>query len=922
MGTMNTIASDLFKQFETSEAGLSDKEAEIRLQKYGENVLKVKKKKPLIVQFLKQFKDLMVIILIGAGTISFVAGEEKEAIAILVVVLLNAVIGFTQEYKAEKAIEALKKLMAHSTRVIRNGKEIIIESRFLVPGDIMILNEGDRIGGDGILFEINEITTQEAALTGESVPVSKDPQNKDMRDVFLGTLVAHGNGKAVITKTGMQTAFGRIAHLTAETKKEKSPLEKELHDIGIFVGKITLVISLILFLAGYFIQNQPIVKTLLFAAAIAVAAVPEGLPAIVTIALALGAQRLAKKNAIIKQLSSVETLGSTTVILSDKTGTLTENKMTVQEMVFDEYHASLQGVGYDPAGIVTFEYAASSSITLKRREELSEIKKSQPTLYQSLEVLTAVSTLCNNAKLIYDEQTKRYEIIGDPTEGSLLTLTEKLGFTCEEIQHHHKKIHEIPFDSTRKRMSVIVRKEETEKIYAYVKGAPDEVLAVCSHTIYKGKIVSLDEKKRTELLRMNEEMAKKALRVIGFAYKEISSQKDKYSKEEVENNLIFIGLVGMIDPPREQVYEAVELTKKAGIKVYIVTGDHGLTAAAIAEKIKLVDPQKGYQIITGQEFNNIGDNELIKLLKDRKKDIIFARVNPEHKLRIATALKTLGEVIAVTGDGVNDAPALKKADIGVAMGISGTDVSKEAANMVLADDSFSTIITAIEEGRTIYENLKKFIFYIFSSNVGEVAVVFSGILLGLPSPLSAIQILLINLGTDVLPALALGVDPPEKGIMLEPPRDPKERILRKKFVTNVFIIGITLAIIVSISYILMLIRYGWTWGQPLTSDDFIHEKGGTFAFVLFVLGEMVNTYNSRSQKRSVFQINPLRNLYLFGAVLISVIFTILIVEWSPLQKYIETTGLTLEEWGMAILLSFTILIPAEIYKWFSRRKTA
>jgi len=931
-----TNIASILQEHKTSKTGLTNTEALKRLKKYGPNILKVKKATPLWKHFIEEFTDLMVIILIFAAVVSLLAGESKDSIVIFIIVLINAIIGFIQKYRAEKAIEALKKLIAPTSNVIRNGEEITIEAKALIPGDILILREGDQITADATLIEANELRTQEATLTGESTPIAKTsefPSKKSKHiaerhnQIFMGTLVAHGSGQAVVTGTGMNTEFGKIAKLTTETEKSKSPLQKELFRIGVFVGKVTFAISAILFAISVAFQGEPIVKAFLFATAVAVAAVPEGLPATITIALAMGVQRLAKKNAIVKQLSSVETLGSTTVICSDKTGTLTKNEMTVKEIIMSDYSASISGVGYKPDGVIKMNdgpmelIISSQKKTDKKNKDyktIAELEINHPHIFERLRHIHTVSILCNNATL--KNNNNNWEIIGDPTEGALLTLATKTGFNPNHTKQENKRIYEIPFDSKRKSMTVIAQNSKSKKITAYTKGAPDNILENCSHIYHNGELIKLTEKLKKEILKKNEKMAKKALRTIGMAIKEIKGKKrNSYTAEETETNLTFVGIVGMIDPPREDVHEAVRLAQKAGIRTYIITGDHGLTAEAIAIQIGMVGKRE-HKIITGAELNNLSDSELKQSLQENI-DIIFARVDPEHKLRIVTALKDLNQVIAVTGDGVNDAPALKKADIGIAMGITGTDVSKEASNMILADDSYSTIVKAIEEGRTIYENLKKFVFYIFSCNIGELTTIFAAILLSIPAPLTAVLILAVDIGTDILPALALGVDPTEKGIMNLPPRNPKKRIMDFQFNIRFTYLGLAIGAVVVSTYVYALHAYGWQWGQTLDNESFIHIKGSSMAFAVLVLIQMANAFNSRSEQQSAFTVGLFSNRYLLGAIIISIITVIGFIEIPFFQNWLHTTGLTAIEWIIVAGGSISIFVIEEIRKLFRNKTT-
>ena len=923
--------SQVLKKLNTSEKGLKKTEIKRRLQEYGKNTLKATHKKPLIIKFLEEFKDLMVLILIAAAMIAAISGEISEAGVILFIVLLNATIGFVQKFKAEKALEALKKMVSPSARVIRNGKEEIIDAELLVPGDIVILGEGDKITADMRLIQTSELRISEATLTGESSPVLKDANSKhdedehiaEMRNMaFMGTSITQGSGKGVVISTGMSTEFGKIAKLTTGTQKDKSPLQKEIHKIGVFVGKITLVISTLLLLVGYFIQGQSFLDSFLFSVSVAVAAVPEGLPATITIALAIGVQKLAKKNAIIKQLSSVETLGSTTVICSDKTGTLTKNEMTAQEMYFDNYNVKITGVGYKPEGDMHFQADKNIVSIIKHhghRITMQDVEKSHPELHAMAERIFEASVLCNNATL--KKEKGGWHMLGDPTEGALLTMSAKAGYFKEKLEKKMKRMYELPFESNRKRMSVIYQKKEGRKTkyICYTKGAPEAILRRCTHILDNGKVRKITKTDLQKQEKLNEQMAKRALRVIGFAYKEVTkkdAEKKTHKEKELESKLIFIGLTGMIDPPRTEVKKAVELTHKAGIKVYIVTGDQGLTAEAIARKLKIVDGKK-VRIITGKILDKLS---IAKLKKEFKKHqyIIFARVSPSHKLKVVNTLKSMGEVVAVTGDGVNDAPALKRADIGVAMGIVGTDVSKEAANMVLADDKFNTIVNAIKEGRTIYGNLKKFIFYIFSCNIGELFTVFAAILLVLPPPLTAVLILAVDLGTDVLPALALGIEPSEEDVMEHKPRNPKERIMQGDFVARYVYVGIFIGLIVTGLFLYQLYSYGWSWGDSLDRSSMAYLKSSTTAFAALVLIQMVNAFNARHPHKSVFSIGVLKNLWLLGAISISLLTLFVFVEVPFIQQFLHTTHLTLQEWILITIASFSILGVEEARKLYSK----
>lgn len=897
--------------------GLTSAEAQKRLLEFGQNIIEETRRTPLFLQFLGQFKDLMVVILIAASIFAFFAGETVDASIIFAIVIVNASIGFIQEFKAEQAIEALKKLLAPKARVLRDSQETLVEAKNLVPGDFIILNEGDKVPADSALKEENEIRIDESILTGESVPVPKDTEKN--KKIFMGTQVMHGTGRALVTQTGMRTEFGKIALLTSETKKDKSPLQRELAHIGLFVGKITLGISLILFLIGFFVQGRELVETFLFAVSVAVAAVPEGLPATITVALALGVQRLARKNAIVKQLSSVETLGSTTVICSDKTGTLTKNEMTVQEIVLEDYDISVHGVGYQPEGSFTVHAHQDKEAPYfeHTKENLHELAYQKPGFYTNFEHLLRGASLCNNARLTFCESD--WKVLGDPTEAALLVAAEKAGFEITHLTQKNKRVFEIPFDSLRKRMSVIAQDTENKKIMAYVKGAPETLLPLCTHMMQHGKITPFTAEKRKAFLERNELLAQRALRTIAVAWKELPQEiHKKFTQEDIEKNLIFGGLMAMMDPPREEVKEAVKLTHKAGIRVFIITGDHGRTAHAVATDLGLAKSY-GVNIITGETLEKMSDEKLQRVLAPGQ-ETLFARVNPHHKLRIVEVLKQLGEIVAVTGDGVNDAPALKRADIGVAMGITGTDVSKEAANMVLTDDSFSTIVTAVLEGRTIYENMKKFIFYIFSSNIGELIAIFATISLGLPAPLTAIFILLINTLTDVFPALALGVERVELSVLEKKPRKPSAKIMEWPFIRRYLINGLWIGLATTGVFIWNLQQHGWRFGEKVNTDSSSYFESATMAFVVLTLLQMVHTFNSRSEKISVFRMNFFSNFHLLAAVAFSVLATIAFVQIPFFQGYLKTTPLTFHQWVFLIAVAFSVLLFEEIRKAFTKAK--
>jgi len=927
----------IYGEFNSNPNGLNIIQAQEYLNKYGPNVITTKEKKSWLEIFFKQFMDLMAGILVAAALLTYFFGEKTDTVVITIVIIINATIGFIQEYQAENAVAALKKMVSPHAKVLREGRQLEIDAAFLVPGDIIILHEGDRIPADARLVEANQLECNEAILTGESIPVKKNtltlrgknlPKIEHSNSVFTGTIITHGTGKAIVFATGDKTEFGKIATLTSTTKQDQSPLQKELKKIGIFVAITTLVLSILLLLAGYFIQEKNIVDNLLFTASVAVAAVPEGLPTIITIALAFGVKALAKKKAIIKQLSSVETLGCTTVILSDKTGTLTKNEMTVRELHFNkDTFAEIKGIGYEPIGEIEISRPNIEPIIIGKNNNpsattpppLETLEKHNRDIFAPLKLIALTGTLCSEAKLV-EEEDGTHSLVGDPTEGAILTMIKKAGFNFEDFENKYSFLAKLPFDSSRKMMSAVVKHLHTSEILVLTKGAPQAILDKCTGIFVDGKKVDLDKETRAKILKNNEEMAKNALRVIAFAYKEMpKKERENYTEAVTENNLTFLGLAGMMDPPRKETREAIAMTKEAGIKTYVVTGDDGFTAYAIAKQIELID-DKNYEIITGEDLGKISDSKLKKMLSDKTKDYVFARVSPQHKLKLANILKEMGEVVAVTGDGVNDAPALKRADIGIAMGLKGTDVSKETANMVLADDSFHSIVKAIEEGRTVYQNMKKFIFYIFSGNIGELATIFTAIILNIPAPLTAILILCVNIGTDIFPALALAAEPPNKSIMSHPPRKISKPIMSPLFILRFAYIGIIIGTIVTGIFIWNLYRYGWMWGESIDTNTIAYMKSATMAFATLVAIQFFNAYNARSHNRSILRLGFFKNPYIILSVIASFAILFAVTEISIFKTYLKLTPLTSSEWTLVFISSAIILAVEEIRKTFIKIK--
>jgi len=872
----------------TSLAGLGEQEAKSRLTQFGYNELKERKRVTPLQIFLGQFRDIFVFMLLIATAISFLIGEIVDASTIAAIVVLNSVVGFIQEYRSEKAIEAMKKLTAPKARVLREGREVVVPAREIVPGDVLLLEAGDRVAADARVIEVVDLKTDEAVLTGESTQVDKDVGTVDekapvadrINSLFMATHVTYGRGKAVVTSTGMSTEFGKIAELVQTMEEEVTPLKHKLERFAKKLGILVIVASAVIFaleLYEVFVlgiaQTADALKNILdafeTAVALAVSAVPEGLPAVVTVSLALGARELAKRNAIIRRLSSAETLGATTVICSDKTGTLTKGEMTVRKIHIDGKTIEVTGAGYEPKG----EFLENGEqINLKDNNNLA--------------LLLRAGLLCTNAS--YDGKV----VIGDTTEGALIVAATKAGMTKKDMEARYPRIHEVPFTSERKLMTT-VHKTPDQTAVAYVKGAPEIVLERCTHILHGGQAKRLASMERKTILEINEKLASEALRMLAVAYKQLPNDSfERIEDDTLENGLMFLGLTGMIDPPRLEAKDANLKCQQAGIKTVMITGDHKLTAVAIAKEVGMLHSNT---VLTGVELDNLKDEDFDKMVEDVS---VYARVAPEHKLRIVKALKKKGHIVAMTGDGVNDAPALKQSDVGVAMGITGTDVTREAADMVLADDNFATIVNAVEGGRSIYDNIRKFSFFLLRSNFDELLVIGSFALLGLELPLSAGMILWINLVTDGGPALALSMDPPEDDVMKRPPRNPNEGILHGR-IASILATFVTQFVGTGV---LFYVAY-YVWGRPL-------GEAQAMAFVQATLQELVIVWNCRSEKRNAFKVGFTSNKFLLVAVLASALLTIVI----PYTGLFGTSALDLSDW--AIVLPFSLsgfLILPEVF---------
>ena len=898
----NKKVEDVEKELNTSiQNGLSTEEVKKRQEKYGDNALKAKKKKSLFQKFLAQFKDFSIIILIIAAIVSGIVGISNgegvtDTIIILIVVIANAIIGVTQEAKAEKSLEALQKLTDHASKVVRDGQITVIPAKELVPGDVVLLDTGDFIPADLRVVDAVNLKSQESSLTGESVPVEKNIDVIEDTEVGVGdrinmlfssSLVTYGRGKGIVVATGMETEVGKIAGMLDNTEEQITPLQEKLNKLGKTLGIAALVICAFIFAIGL-IQGKEPIHMFMTAVSLAVAAIPEGLVAVSTIVLAIGVQKMVKKNAIVKRLPAVETLGSATVICSDKTGTLTQNKMTVEKIFINS--------------------------------NTNYVENYKGNVDSDLTQLIYANMLCNDTKISNDGN-----LTGDPTETALVDMAFKLDFD-PSVYDRMPRLEEIPFDSDRKLMTTV--NEVNGKYIVYTKGGVDELLHICTGYVLNGEIKTDLENYSKVIRKNNEEMAKEALRVLACAYKEIDHKPTKEDMENIENNLIFVGMVGMIDPPREEAKKAVEKCKTAGIKTVMITGDHKITATAIAKKLGILENED--EAITGADLEKMTDEDLEKNVRHYS---VYARVSPEHKVRIVKAWQKNGEIVAMTGDGVNDSPALKTANIGCAMGVVGTDVAKEAADVILTDDNFATIVSAVEEGRRIYDNILKVIQFLLSSNVGEVVVLF---LATLCTPLFAswfgitdithleillpIHILWINLVTDSLPALALAFDPANQDIMKRKPAKPGKGVFTKGMTWRVIYQGVMIGLLTLGAFMIGLA----TTTEPingLSLDESKIEVGQTMAFVTLAMSELVHVFNVRNNKKSIFKTKVFNNSKLIWAILASAVLMISILLIPALRNIFSIPVLPSQNVIELIALIFAPLVIVEIFKLFKINST-
>jgi len=898
---------EIFELLETEFCGISEEEAERRLEKYGPNQIESGDKISKLEILWAQLVNPLVLVLVIAAIISLVAGKNADAIVIAVVIIVNTLIGFSQEYQAEEALEALKSKAAPEADVVRQFKgkdkcfDMSIPAERIVPGDIILLDAGDKVPADARLVEAANLDVEEAMLTGESTSVRKQVERLEgklaMGDrtnlVYAGTIITYGRGRAVVYATGAETEMGKIATLIKETEKAVSPLKKQTLDLGKKLGIFATIAGALMVALG-FIQGLELQEIFLFALASAVSAIPEGLPAVMSITLAIGVSRMAKRNAIIRRLPAVDTLGAATVICSDKTGTLTTNQMTVQQYEVGGKSISVTGAGYKPEGIFLVE-----------DEEIDPLED------PDLEMALKIGTLCNDARLLkhQNENKDEWMIRGDPTEACLVVVSEKAGQHKDELEKEYRRIDELPFNSTIKFMATF-HTSTNDKAYVFMKGAPEVILARCMHIQEHGEIRSMTEEDHDRITKRNKDMAGNALRVLGLAYQVIEKDQIQALKQSFEytneTQLVWVGLTGMMDPPRDEVPEAIKRCKSAGIRVIMATGDHYLTGKAIANKIGILDSMDEW-VYTGDELDQMSDDELDEVLKTAN---AFARVSPEHKHRLVGSLQRLGHVVGMTGDGVNDAPALQAAEIGIAMGIMGTDVTKETAEMILIDDNFTSIVNAVEEGRVVFSNVRKVVKFLLATNAGEILTLLTALAIFAPLGLiiTPVQILWVNLVTDGILDVTLAMEPKERDVMHEPPRRTDARIINKEILINILFVALFMAV-------------GTLWmffNAKTTTDNLIYAQ--TIVFTTLAFFQVFNSFNCRSRNLSVFQLGFFTNKYLFIAIVTSITLQIAAVYVPFMQNMLGTIGLRAVDWVLIILVSSTIFIADELRKLVQRNR--
>ena len=897
---------EIFEVLDTSPKGLTSEEAKKRLVKQGPNMLVEKKRASAAYRFVANLRDLFSILLLFAALLAAIGEMWELSLIIIGVVIVNAVFGLFQEWRAEKAIETLRGWMPEYAKVIRDGELKKVLVRELVPGDVIDLEEGDRIPADARLIEAFELWTNNVPLTGESEPQPRTNEPSEVADstyldapnlVFMSTSVARGRGRAVVFATGMETMFGKIAGLTQEIGEELSPLQKEIAYTAKYDFILAVAVGGIFFTIGLIWLHLTFLSSILFMIGVMVACVPEGLQVTVSSALAINVLKMVKRNVLVKRLSAVQTLGSVTVICTDKTGTITKGEMTVTKIWVGDRVVQVSGVGYTPVGDFT------SDERVLEKDEVSGLEK-----------LLEISALCNSAKVEpSSDRNRSWSVIGDPTDGALLIAALKYGLNSQKMLVDKPIVHMIPFDSTRKRMTTIHK--TNGKTLVYTKGAPRSVLSVCTKISLNGKTEKLTKKHQQSVEQKLREFACEGLRVIAIAYKEVP-ENTPITKGDAERGMTLVGLTAMKDPPRLEVKDAVTQAKKAGIKIVIITGDYGPTAQAIAEEVGITNAGQS-RVIRDVDLESMSDQQIFEEVK--KGEVIFARVSPEQKLHIVTVLRKNGEIVAVTGDGANDAPSLKEAGIGIAMGVSGTDVARDAADLVLLDDSFASIVNAVESGRAIYENIRKFIVYVFAHNWAELVPFILYVLWNIPLPLLVVQVLAIDLGIDVIPSLALSREPPEVGIMQEPPRSVTERLFNRIVFLRSLYIGLIIAAGAMFGCLNAWFMGGWKFGLPLDSSSLVYIKGTTMTFAGIVVAQVGNVLACRTSKTSIFKTSLRSNKWIWLGIAAQISILSAIVYVSFLQNAFGTTFLGLNDWLFLILLAIIIIFVEEIRKFFARR---
>ncbi len=896
----------VFEELQTTENGLTSEEAKLRLKKYGYNKLSERRQLPLIHKFIKNLKDLFGILLLVAAILSYISGSPELAVIILGVVFVNIFVSIFQEARAEKAMETLKSWMPEYAKVMRDGELKKISVREIVPGDVIFLEEGDRVPADARLIETFDLWTNNVPLTGESEPQPRQAETVKTVEkaylyspnlVFMSTSVAKGQGRAVVYASGMGTQFGKIASLTQTIQEEDSPLQKEIGLMAKYDFFIALAVGAVFFLASFLFLKVPLGTSIFFMIGVMVCCVPEGLQVTVSSALAINVLKMVKQNVLVKRLSAVQTLGSVTIICTDKTGTITKGEMTVNKLWVKDRVIEVSGLGYMPVGDFTIDGAPL---------KLGETK--------SLDKLLEIAALCNGAKVDPpSDRNRSWSVIGDPTDGALLVAALKYGQVIDEIINEKPTIDILPFSFERKRMSTV--HEYKDEVYVYTKGAPRNILDLCNRMYVEGQEEALTKETEEWIESRIHEFANEGLRVIAMAYRHMP--KGEYRKgDDLEKELVFVGLAAMRDPPRAEVKDAVLKAQQAGIKTVIITGDYGPTAQVIAQEVGIVE-KECCQVIRGVDLDELGDSAIVDEVK--KGNVIFARVAPEQKLRIVKVLKQSGEVVAVTGDGANDAPSLKEANIGVAMGASGTDVAREAADIVLLNDSFASIVKAVESGRAIYENIRKFIVYVFAHNWAQLVPYVLYATLGIPLPLLVVQVLAIDLAIDVVPSLALSREPPEAGIMQEPPRSIKERLFTRGVFLRSLYIGLIISAFAMYGCISTWTAGGWQFGMQLASNDPVYIKGVTMMFAGIVLGQVGNVLSCRTSKQSIFKTSISKNRWIIIGILAQLSIISFLIYVPLMQQFFGTTALGITDWLYLLLITFAVITAEETRKFFVRR---